>query len=92
MNLWENEKELIALKQKIEGLEKSEEELVSKIDELEQQVIDAHGMLKDCLTDDEKVLVIGLLHDTNYLRYINDAELNLLAKLKDEVVWQRGEK
>jgi hypothetical protein len=68
MNLWENEKELIALKQKIEELE------------------------KDCLTVDEKKLVIGLLHDTNYLRYINDAELNLLAKLKDEVVWQRGEK
>lgn len=68
MNLWENEKELIALKQKIKDLE------------------------KDCLTDDEKVLVIGLLHDTNYLRYLNDVELNLLAKLKDEVVWQRGEK
>jgi len=47
---------------------------------------------KECLTDDEKKLVIGLLQDTNYLRYLNDAELNLLAKLKDEVVWQRGEK
>lgn len=68
MNLWENEKELIALKQKIKELE------------------------KDCLTVDEKKLVIGLLQDTNYLRYLNDAELNLLTKLFGTKAWQRGEK
>lgn len=44
------------------------------------------------LTNDEKEIVIQLLEDTNYLRYLNDKELNLLAKLKGQVVWQRGEK
>lgn len=93
MNLWENEKELIALGQEIRELKKSEEELVSKIDELEQQVRDIYDRYKEeCLTEDEKKLVIGLLADANYLRYLNEAELKLLAKLKDEDVWQRGEK
>ena len=68
MNLWENEKELIALGQKIKKLEAK------------------------CLTDNEKELVIGLIQDANYLRYLNEDELKLLAKLKNEDVWQRGEK
>jgi len=45
------------------------------------------------LSDKEKKIVISLLEDTNYLRYLNDDELNLLAKLKGQTdVWQRGEK
>lgn len=93
VNLWENEKELIALGKKIKELEKSEEELVLKIDELEQQVRDIYDRYKEeCLTEDEEKLVIGLLNDTNYLRYLNMAELKLLAKLKGEDVYQRGEK
>ncbi len=68
MNLWENEKELIALGQEIR-------ELKSR-----------------CLEENEKELVIGLIQDANYLRYLNEDELKLLAKLKNKEVWQRGEK
>ncbi len=93
MNLWENEKELIALGQKIKELEKSEEELCSKIEELEQQVRNIHERYEEeCLSEDEKKLVIGLLNDFNYLRYLNEGELELLSKLKGEEVHQRGEK
>ena len=50
------------------------------------------SLRRKCLTDDEKRLVISLLEDINFYRYLNENELNLLSKLKNQTVYQRGER